>query len=148
MLTNGTNRELLRHLVATVVFRLRVAVADAPAEFGSFPIADGVRTPAEILAHIGDLLEGSLILLKGEFVLLNSQPRPWDDELTRVFAAAAELDIFLASDEPLHQPIEKLTQGPVADALTHIGQLILLRRAAGSPAEATSYFEADIGSNA
>jgi hypothetical protein len=137
-------RELLRHLIATIVFRWNVAIADAPSEFYDFKIDDSMRTPREILAHIGDLLEGSLMLMKGELVYLNSKPLEWTDEVSRFIAAAAAFDAYLAGNEPLHQPIEKITQGPIADALTHIGQVILLRRAAGFPVRSASYFEADI----
>lgn len=137
-------RDLLRHLVATIAFRGNVAVRDAPDSFAGFKIADGVRTPAEILAHIGDLLEGSVYLLKGEMVYLNAEPLPWNEEIARFFSAVKDLDSFLASDTPIDIPIEQLTQGPVADALTHIGQIIILRRAAGLPVRTEGYFQADI----
>jgi hypothetical protein len=141
---NDPKRELLRHLVATIAFRGNIAIRDAPDDFAGFKIAEGVRTPAEILAHIGDLLQGSVYLLKGEMVYLNAAPLAWSDEAARFFSAVKELESFLASDAPIDIPIEKLTQGPIADALTHIGQIILLRRAAGSPVRTESYFEAEI----
>jgi hypothetical protein len=137
-------RELLRHLVATIRFRGNVAVREAPETFAGFKLAEDVRTPAEILAHIGDLLQGSTYLLKGEMRMLNSEPLPWSQEVERFFAAASDLDAFLATDAPINIPIEKLTQGPIADALTHIGQIIVLRRAAGIPVRRESYFQADI----
>lgn len=137
-------RELFRHLLATVVFRAGVALDDAPPEFADFKFNEGVRTPAEILAHIGDLLEGTLFLLKGEMVYLNSAPLRWTEETERFFNAARALDAFLAAGAPLAQPLEKVMQGPLADALTHIGQIILLRRAAGSPTRPEPYFTADI----
>ena len=134
----------MRHLVATVAYRGGVAVSDAPDDFAVFRVADGVRSPGEILAHIGDLLEGSLYLLKGEMVYLTSSPLPWREEVSRFFSAAKRLDSYLASDATLACPVEKLVQGPVGDALTHVGQIVLLRRAAGSPARAASYFTAEI----
>lgn len=137
-------RELFRHLLATVAFRANVAISDAPDDFASFKIGEAVRTPAEILAHIGDLVEGSHFLMKGEFVHLNSAPLEWKDEVQRFFTAVKNFDAFLASGEPLKQPIEKLTQGPLADALTHVGQIIMLRRVYGSPVKSASYFEAEI----
>ncbi len=137
-------REALRHLVATVAYRGGVAVADAPEEFHAFRVNEGVRTPAEVLAHIGDLLEGSLYLLRGELVYLASAPLPWGEEVSRFFSAARELDSYLVSGSALACPVEKLIQGPVGDALTHVGQLVMLRRAAGSPARAESYFTAEI----
>lgn len=141
---NDPKRDLLRHLVATIVFRGNVAVREAPDDFAAFKMTAGVRTPGEILAHIGDLLQGSAYLLKGEMVHLNSAPLRWKDEVERFFAAARELDSFLGSDTPIEIPLEKLTQGPIADALTHIGQIIILRRAAGAPVRTESYFQANI----
>lgn len=137
-------RELLRHMVATVAYRGGVAVTGAPEEFAAFRVGGDVRAPGELLAHIGDLLEGSLYLLKGELVYLNSAPLPWGVEVSRFFSAAGRLDAYLESDAPLACPVEKLVQGPVADALTHVGQLVMLRRMAGSPVRAESYFNAGI----
>ena len=139
-----SKRELLRHMVATVAFRGNIAVTDAPPGFAGFRAAESTRTPVEILAHIGDLLYGSNFLLKGEMVYLASEPLSWSDEIERFFAGVRELDHFLAGDMPLAHPVEKLVQGPIGDALTHIGQIVLLRRIAGSPARAAQYFEAEI----
>jgi len=137
-------REVLRHMVATVAYRGGVAVLGAPEGFALFRLNEEVRTPGEILAHIGDLLEGSIHLLKGELVHLTSTPLQWDQEVSRFFSAARRLDSFLASDAPLACPVEELVQGPVGDALTHVGQLVMLRRLAGSPVRAESYFTAEI----
>jgi hypothetical protein len=143
-MTSDLKRELLRHLVAALTFRAKVALLDAPASFADFKIGEAVRTPAEILAHLGDLLQGSLLLMKGELVYLNSAPLAWAEEVKRFFAAAGEFDSYLASESPLKQPIEKITQGPIADALTHVGQIVMLRRAAGFPVRIESYFTAEI----
>ena len=143
-MTIDLKRELLRHLVATLAFRAKVAISDAQPDFATFKISQTVRTPGEILAHLGDLLEGSLVLMKGEFVRLNSVPLAWKNEVRRFFSAVEAFDSFLASDAPLAQPIEKITQGPIADALTHVGQIVMLRRAAGDPVKTESYFTAEI----
>jgi hypothetical protein len=137
-------RELFRHLVATLAFRTKIAILDAPPYFDFYKIKETVRTPGEILAHMGDLLEGSLSLMKGEFVYLNSVPLPWEDEIKRFFTAVEAFDSYLASNAPLNQPIEKITQGPLADALTHVGQIVMLRRVAGAPVQTESYFTAEI----
>jgi hypothetical protein len=127
-----------------VAYRGGIAVLDAPEDFAAFRVNEGVRTPAELLAHLGDLLEGSLHLLVGELVYLNSSPLPWGQEIARFFSAVQALDSFLASGAALACPVEKLIQGPVGDALTHVGQLVMLRRLAGSPVRAESYFTAEI----
>ena len=138
-------REVLRHMVATVAYRGGVALADAPESFATFRAHETTRTPGEILAHIGDLLQGSLHLVKGELVYLTSPPLPWKEEITRFFDAVKEFDSYLASDAPLACPVEKLVQGPVGDALTHVGQIVMLRRMSGNPIRSESYFTAEIG---
>ena len=137
-------REVLRHVVATVAYRGGVAVSGAPEDFAAFRVSGDVRSPGEILAHVGDLLEGSLYLLRGEMRYLASAPMPWVEEVSRFFSAAKRLDEYLESGGALACPVEKLIQGPVADALTHVGQIVMLRRVAGSPASAESYFTAEI----
>lgn len=142
--TPDTKRELLRHAVAALAYRAGVALSDSPGGFAALRVGETTRTPAEILAHMGDLLEGSLLLLRGEFVYLKSEPLPWAEEVARFYSAVKAFDSYLASDAPLAHPVEKILQGPVADALTHVGQIVLLRRLAGAPVRAESYFTADI----
>ena len=137
-------REVLRHLVATVAYRGGLAVTGAPPGFGTFRAHETTRTPGELLAHIGDLLEGSVHLLKGNLVYLSSVPLSWDKETTRFFTAVKEFDEYLASDALFACPVEKLVQGPIGDALTHVGQLVMLRRMSGSPIRSAAYFTAEI----
>jgi hypothetical protein len=143
-LSTDAKREVLRHMVATVAYRGGIAVSGAPENFAVFRVNEGTRAAGEILAHIGDLLEGSVYLLKGELVYLTSSPLPWGEEVSRFFSAAKRLDSYLASDAPLACPVERLIQGPIGDALTHVGQIVMLRRVAGSPVRAESYFTAEI----
>ena len=142
--TLDLKRELLRHIVATLAFRGGIAITDAPENFAGFRAGETTRSAGEILAHIGDLIQGSFYLMKGEFVYLQSPPRLWSEDVKRFFAAIEEFDLFLASDAPLAQPIEKILQGPIADALTHVGQIVMLRRLAGKPIHAESYFTVEI----
>lgn len=137
-------RDISRHALATIALRGRVALSRAPAEFHSFQLRPDIRTPGETVAHITDLIEGSHFLMKGEYVVLNSTPGAWDDDLERLSSAIRRFDSFLAADTELALPVERLLQGPIADALTHIGQIIMLRRAAGSPASTENYFSAEI----
>ena len=141
---SDSKREALRHLVATVAYRGAVAIADAPENFAEFRVHNETRTPGELLAHIGDLLQGSLYLSKGELVYLTSSPLEWTEEVARFFSAIKQLDEYFASESEIACPIEKLIQGPIGDALTHIGQIVMLRRIAGRPVQSASYFEADI----
>lgn len=137
-------REVLRHMVATVAYRGGLAITDAPDGFAEFRAHKTTRTAGEILAHIGDLLEGSLYLVKGELVYLTSEPLPWKEEVTRFYSAVKMFDSYLASEAPLACPVERLVQGPVGDALTHVGQIVMMRRMAGKPIRAAQYFTAEI----
>jgi hypothetical protein len=135
---------LLRHTVATLAYRAGKTLRGAPAEFADFQAAPGTRTPGAILAHMGDLLDWAVCLADGRHEWHNSQPLPWEQGVERFFAGLAAFDRRLASGEPLGFPAEKLFQGPIADALTHTGQIALLRRMAGAPVRAENYFRAEI----
>ncbi|MFZ1006927.1 MAG: hypothetical protein WAN65_08830 [Candidatus Sulfotelmatobacter sp.] len=137
-------RKLLRHTVATVAYRGEKAVRNAAASFAAFQAHEGVRTPAQILAHIGDLLDWAFSMANGKREWHDSKPLPWEQEVERFFAALQRFDDYLASAEPLHAPAEKLFQGPIADTLTHIGQIAILRRLAGEPVKRENYFVAEI----
>jgi hypothetical protein len=143
-MTDTTKRELLRHTVATLAYRGGKAVANAPGGFNQFRVNDSTRTPEAILAHIGDLLDWALSIAKGQQTWHNSTPLPWDGEIARFFNLLQSFDSYLASGEPLHAPEEKLFQGPIADALTHVGQIAMLRRIAGGPIKGENYFVAEI----
>ena len=143
-MSTDLKRDVLRHMVATVAYRGGIAVKDSPQGFATFRAFETTRTPGELLAHIGDLLEGSLHLLKGNMVQLQSAPLPWQEETARFFSAVRELDAYLASEAPLAFPVEKFVQGPIGDALTHVGQIVMLRRMAGIPIRPASYFTAAI----
>ncbi len=116
----------------------------APPGFADFRAAAGSRTAGSILAHIGDLLDWALSISKGKQEFHESDPLPWDREAERFFAALAAFDAYLGSAEPLGAPAGQLFQGPVADALTHVGQISMLRRLSGAPVRGENYFQAEI----
>ena len=135
--------DLLRHTLATLAYRGGKTLRGAPETFAGFRAGEKTRTPAEILAHVGDLLDWALSLAKGKQAWSSSPPLPWDQEVQRFRTGITALDNFLASSVPAC-PAEKLFQGPIADALTHIGQIAMLRRLAGSPVRPENYFQAEI----
>jgi hypothetical protein len=135
-------RELLRHSLAALAYRASRALEDAPEDFAGFTGAG--RKPAEILAHMGDLFDWALSMAEGNQRWHNSAQLPWNEEQQRFFAALQAFDAYLASAEPVHAPMERLLQGPVADALTHVGQLAMLRRMAGAPARGENFYVAAI----
>jgi hypothetical protein len=139
-------RAMLRHTVATVAYRGGKAVRDAPVSFGQFSPDESPRTAGKILAHIGDLFDWALTQAKGAEAWNDSMPLAWDQEVERFYAALGRLDAYLASDAPLAVPAEKIFQGAIADALTHVGQLTMLRRLAGVNMKSENYAKADIQS--
>ena len=141
-----TSRELLRHTVATVAYRGGKAVRGAPAKFATFKISKSSRTPVEILAHIGDLFDWALALAQRTHEWHDSPPQAWNLEVKRFFATLQRFDDYLASDSPLKGSAEQLFQGPIADALTHVGQLTMLRRCAEAPIKGENYAKAEIAS--
>ncbi len=137
-------RELLRHTVATLAYRGAKAVRNAPDGFAEFRPCPSGRTAGRILAHVGDLLDWGLSIAQGAPRWSDSRPLRWDKETERFFAALKRFDDYLASPEPLRETPEKLVQAPLADALTHIGQIALMRRMAGSPIKGEGYITAEI----
>jgi hypothetical protein len=134
----------LRHAVATLAYRGGKALRGAPAEFGGFRCGDSTRTPAQILAHMGDLLDWALSLADGRHDWHDSQPLSWEQGTARFFAALEAFDKRLCADAPLGCSVEGLFQGPLADSLTHVGQIAMLRRMAGCPVRGENYLKADI----
>jgi hypothetical protein len=137
-------REFLRHTVATLAYRGAKAVRGAPDSFASFKASETTRTPAQILAHIGDLLDWVLSIAKGEETWTNSEPLEWNQEMKRFHAGLKSFDNYLAADAELSGTCERLFQGAIADALTHVGQLTMLRRLAGAPMKSENYSRAKI----
>jgi len=136
--------EMLRHTVATLAYRAGKALRGAPPHFAAYCPDDSGRTPAAILAHMGDLFDWALSLANGKQRWHDSTPQPWDHEVARFFAALEKFDHRLASGESLRETPEKLFQGPVADALTHTGQIAMLRRLAGCHITGENYHVAEI----
>ena len=143
-----TSRTLLRHIVATLTYRAAKVLRDAPLEFGGMAFGSSTRRPVLIVAHMADLMEWAHRLARGEYSWKAGGGDDWDTEVGRFFAGLSALDRALASDDslngPVENPVEKLIQGPLADALTHVGQLAMLRGMAGAPIQPESYARADI----
>ena len=137
-------REILRHSLATIAYRGGKILRDAPEGFVEFQAGHNVRTPIQILTHIGDLFEWALSMAHGKPAWHDSVPLPWPDEAQRFFDSLKRFDDFLSGSDPLHAAPDKLFQGPIADAIHHVGQLALLRRLSGVPIRGENYFKADI----
>jgi hypothetical protein len=138
-------RAALRHLLAIIAYRGGKVLRDAPEGFGATTVGGGTRSAVEILAHVGDLFDWGLALAaEGEHRWSDTRSGDWDAQVERFFAGIDAVDAHLASDAPISRSPERLMQGPFADALTHIGQLAMLRRIAGSPVRGENYFKAEI----
>jgi len=135
---------LLRHTVATLAYRGGKTLRGATAEFANFRAAEKSRTPAEILAHIGDLLDWAVGLADGKSEWHDSPPLSLEQGTARFHAGLEAFDRRLASGQPLGCTAEKLFQGPIADALTHVGQLAMLRNLAGCKMKGENYQKAEI----
>lgn len=139
-----TDREFLRHSLATLAYRAAKTMRGAPASFADFTPGPDSKSAIQVLAHMGDLMDWGLSMAVGKPKWNNSAPLAWDAECARFFAAVKAFDDVLASDAPLHYELTRLFQGPVADALTHTGQLAMMRRLSGAPMKGESYNRADV----
>jgi hypothetical protein len=135
---------MFRHTVATVAYRAAKALRDAPEGFGDFRASEHSRTPSEILAHMCDLMDWALSQARGAEAWSDSAPGSWDADTERFFVALGALDAYLASGEALGFSAERIFQGAIADALTHVGQMNFLRRVYGAPVRGENYQRADI----
>jgi hypothetical protein len=133
-------------MLATIAYRAAKVERDAPPGFADFALGKGARTPVEILAHMGDLLDWALGMARGSSEWAPQKPRSWRKEVERFHASLLALDRYLASDATIATSVEELFQGPVSDVLTHIGQLVMLRRQDLSPIRSEVYVKADITS--
>jgi hypothetical protein len=139
-------RAFLRHTLATIAYRAAKVERQAPPGFGTFQLGKAARTPVQIVAHLGDLFDWALTMAQGNAKWVESKPQAWRKEVQRFHASLLALDRYLASDAPLGATPEELFQGPISDALTHIGQIAILRRQDDSPVRSEVYAKADIAS--
>lgn len=139
-------REMLRHTLATLAYRGAKPLHSAPEDFEHFKTEQTANTPGWLLGHICDLMDWSLSMASGEKIKRSEENHAlvWPQKIERFHQSLEAFDQFLASEAELKVPLEKIFQGPIADALTHVGQLNLLRRMAGAPIKGENYFVADI----
>lgn len=150
MKDKGKN-ELVRHLLATLVYRTTKILHEAPNNYSSLLIGNGVRKPEKILGHINSLIQLSNRFWSPDKPVSmanrrkQSSKKGWDLEVELFYAIAAEFDETLDNyPVPRKYTPEKILQGPFMDAFTHVGQLALLRRMSGDPIEGESFWMADV----
>jgi hypothetical protein len=142
-MTGNADSTLLRHAVATLAYRASKVLRDFPADAVGTRASPSTRTPLELVSHLGDLLEWAVSLAHGESIWKPAQVADWNGASERFYRGLAALDAELARD-PGRERLEQMLQGPIADALTHVGQLALLRGMHGTPVRPESYARADI----
>jgi hypothetical protein len=135
---------MLRHAVATLAYRTAKVLREPPAGFEYLRAHPTTRSARQIVAHMADLLEWATRRVDRETDWQASQVKSWQAETARLLMALKALDDRLADQRPLVASPEKIFQGPIADALTHVGQLATLRRIAGSGIRGENYFRAEI----
>lgn len=139
-----TDLELLRHTLATLAYRAGKTMRGAPASFADFKLRSDSNTPVQVVAHMGDLFDWALTMVQGEAKWKSAAPQTWEKEVARFFQSLKAFDQCLASGAPISADLGRVFQGPIADALTHTGQLAMLRRLAGCPMRGENYSRAEI----
>ena len=140
------DRELLLHFVAAIAYRTQKALRRAPATFPNFTPGLQIRTPVQILRHMTSLVgQARTHFVGGSYP---ASPEPLDtfgEEIARFHGTLEALGEVLQAGTPLREiSTEQLLQGPLADTMTHVGQLAMLRRLAGSPIAPENFIYADI----
>jgi hypothetical protein len=135
---------VLRHTLATLAYRGAKVLRDTPAGFASFKPGGESRSAGQILAHMGDLMDWALSIAEDRQRWKDAVPQTWDADVRRFFDALGRFDACLTSRELPPGAAERLFQEPIADALTHVGQLAMMRRLAGAPIRGENYFVAEI----
>lgn len=139
-----TDRALLKHFLGTLAYRTQKALADAPAEFGAYRAAPGVRTPVELLEHMTDVLCFALDQMGAQSARAEASST-LSGAGESFHEALAQVGDQLSSDPPVTPEVAaRLLQGPFTDAMTHAGQLALLRRLGGTPVAPENFLAAEI----
>jgi len=138
-------RKLLNHFLAALAYRTQKALREAPEGFGSFRVVDGVRTPAELVRHMASVLGYARTFFVGGHYWPEALVS-FDEEIERFHELLGLLAQHLRNGDALLEGMteERLLQGPFSDAMTHAGQLALLRRLAGAPVAPENFIVAEI----
>ena len=142
--TDHSSRAVVRHLAATLAYRAAKVLRNVPPGFAGAEFGSTTRRPVQIVAHMADLMAWAVTLTRGEYIWKAGGSEDWDVEVRRFFDGLGIVDRALGDDGSFKGSIEKLIQGPLADALTHVGQLAMLLGMSGAPVRPESYARAQI----
>lgn len=135
--------DTLRHFLASIAYHASKAIRDAPEGYPGLDVGMGVRSPREILHHITGVLTYAHSFFE-PYETTYSDHEPWEAEVERFHGILGKLDESLLEKSPEGVTEERLLQGPLSDSMAHVGQLLVLRRMAGSPVPSENFVHADI----
>lgn len=134
----------LRHFLAVLKYRCEKVIRDCPRNYPNFEVGFGVRTPIEILSHISYVIRCAQTIFN-DSIIIEVELDSWETEVNRFYTDLQYLDNLIAKGLPFRERItEKLLQGPLSDAMTHVGQLSMIRRIEGTPILGESFFDVEI----
>jgi hypothetical protein len=142
---NETERQLLKHFLATLVYRLTKSIKNADKGFWNFQVKEGVRTPHQLVVHIINVLGYAKTSFIGGTFRANIEDV--ESDLKKFYTIVQELDELIGKEEFKEIQPKNLLQGPLSDSMTHIGQIAMLRRIFGSPIPPENFVFANISSN-
>ena len=144
-MTDAATRNFLRHSLATLRYRAAKVIDDAPEGMAAVRLHPESWTALQTLSHINDVLTWARSHVEGQERWHSEDPVDWDSECRRFHDVLDRLERGVSSTEELPCSAFRLFQGPIADSLTHLGQLATMRRQAGAPVKGENFYRADIG---
>ena len=135
--------EMLRHFLASITYRATKAIKNVPETYPAHDLGKGVKTPLRILHHITGVLTYAHSFFE-HYDTTHIDVKSWDAEVGEFYSILSKLDKSIQEKKPKEVTEEQLLQGPLSDAMTHIGQLSMLRRLADSPLPSENFIFADV----
>ena len=136
-------RDCLRHFLASIAYHATKAIKDPPENYPELDVGNGARTPRRILHHItGVLTYAHSFYTHYETTWFKEEP--WEQEIENFYSILERLDASITETDPREVSHLQLLQGPFSDSMAHVGQLLMLRRIAGSPVPSENFIYADI----
>jgi hypothetical protein len=135
--------ELLRHYLASIAYHATKALRDAPENYPELDIGKEVRTPRRLLHHITGVLTYAHSFYEN-YETTRLPLKNWGEEVSLFYETLAKLNKSIQEGKPRGVTEEQLLQGPLSDSMAHVGQLLMLRRLAGSPVPSENFIYADI----
>ncbi len=137
------NSHFIQHFLKVLSYRFEKAIHNAAESYPKHASGHGIRTPLELLGHMNGVLEFAISSLKNQ-PRRNIPEQSWQEQITLYYEKLKELNQLMQENSFDTDTLERILQGPLADAMTHIGQLAMMRRLANSAIAGENYFAADM----